>query len=60
MLNNLSVGTIFMLIKMTLIILIIVNVICRFKNADGNWTKKYIDRIAFFMSVLITMLILRY
>lgn len=60
MLNNLSIGTIFMLIKMTLIILIIINVICRFKNADGDSTKKYIDRIAFFMSVIITMLILGY
>lgn len=60
MLNNLSVGTIFMLIKMTLIILIIVNVINRFKNADEGSTKKYIDRIAFFMSVIITMLILGY
>lgn len=39
MLNNLSVGTIFMLIKMTLIILIIVNVINRFKNADEGSTE---------------------
>ena len=47
MINKISVGTIFMLLKMALIILIIVNVICHFKNADENLTKKYIDRIVF-------------